>query len=190
MGEWWRGAARGARNAALVAVGTGIGGGLVIGGRLHEGRVGVAGALGWWVTEWSEAGSGRRSEAGSLEAIASGPAIAGAAGRESALAAFEAARRGDRRSQTAVGNAAQALGWATANLVSLVDPDIVVLAGGVIAGGADLLLPRVREIVRSEAQPQIAHDVPVVAAELGEEAAWLGAGKLAVEQRRGQEESP
>jgi glucokinase len=179
MGEWWLGAARGARDAALVAVGTGIGGGLILGGRLHRGRIGVAGAIGWWVTDCAEMGSGRRETHGQLESVASGPAIARAAGRQTADEALQAARQGDPAAVRAVGEAAAALGAAVANLVSLLDPEVVVLAGGVIAGGGDLLLSRVQEIVSREAQPQIAAGVRIVPAALGEEGPWLGAARLA-----------
>ncbi len=65
-----------------------------------------------------------------------------------------------------------------ANLVSLLDPEIVVLAGGVMAGGSDLLLPAIVEIVRQEAQPQMAQGVKIVPAARGDDAAWLGAAKL------------
>lgn len=180
-GEWWCGAARGARHAALIAVGTGIGGGLILDGRLHRGSVGVAGAIGWWVTDWRQGGARTDSDHGWLESLASGPAIARAAGTCTAEGAFSAARSGDDRANAAVAQAAQVLGCAVANLVSLTDPDVVVLAGGVIAGGGDLILPRVREIVAREAQPQMARRVRVVAAELGDEAGWLGAARLAEE---------
>lgn len=180
MGEWWLGAAKGAREAALVAVGTGIGGGLILGGQLHRGRVGVAGAIGWWVTDHSEMGPDRRETHGQLESVASGPAIARAAGKQTADEAFQAARQGDPAAVRAVSEAAAALGAAVANLVSLLDPEVVVLAGGVIAGGSDLLLPRVQEIVSREAQPQIAAGVRIVPAALGEDAPWLGAARLAL----------
>jgi len=179
IGEWWRGAARGARNVALIAVGTGIGGGIILDGRLHRGRVGVAGAVGWWVADWRQAASERRRPDGWLESVASGPAIARAAYRATPEEAFRAAREGDSAAQMAVRRAAEVLGVAAANIATLTDPEIIVLAGGVIAGGADLLLPRIREIVSSEAQPQIASGLRVVTAELGEDAAWLGAARLA-----------
>jgi glucokinase len=179
VGEWWLGAAKGARDAALVAVGTGIGGGLILGGRLHRGRTGVAGAIGWWVTDRAEMGPRRRETHGQLESVASGPAIARAAGRQTADEAFQAARQGDPVAVRAVSEAAAALGAAVANLVSLLDPEVVVLAGGVFAGGGDLLLPRVQEIVSREAQPQIAAGVRIVPAALGEDAPWLGAARLA-----------
>jgi glucokinase len=187
-GEWWLGAARGARDIALVAVGTGIGGGLILGGRLHRGRVGVAGAIGWWVPDYREVREGRSQIQGLLESIAAGPAIARAAGRPTAEEAFQAARQGDPAALRAVGEAAAALGAAVANLVSLLDPEVVVLAGGVIAGGGDLLLPRVQEIARHEAQPQVAAGVHIVAAALGEDAPWLGAARLALDKRRQGEE--
>ncbi len=180
-GEWWCGAARGMSDVALVAIGTGIGGGLILGGRLHRGHVGVAGAVGWWVGDWRQAGLARPPNQGWLECLASGPAIARAAGRATAEEALEAARQGDGRAREAIAQAAEVLGAAVANLVSLVDPEVVVLAGGVIAGGADLLLPRIREIVAGESQPQVARSVRIVAAELGEEAAWLGAARLAAQ---------
>ena len=181
-GEWWCGAARGARDVVLVAVGTGIGGGMILDGRLHRGRVGVAGAVGWW-TSFGGAGlepAPLQEGHGWLESLASGPAIARAAGTTTAEEALAAARRGEPRAQVAVARAAEVLGAAAANLVSLVDPEVVVFAGGVIAGGADLLLPRIREIVAREAQPQVARGVCIVPAELGEDAAWLGAARLAV----------
>jgi len=185
-GEWWLGAARGARDVALVAVGTGIGGGLILDGRLHRGRVGVAGAIGWWVFDCSRVGHSRREGEGLLESVASGPAIARAAGTQDAKEAFEAARQGDGAARRAVDNAATALGAAVASLVSLVDPEVVVLAGGVITGGGDLFLPRVQEIVRHEAQPQMASGVRVVLAELGEDAPWLGGAKLALSDLEGE----
>ena len=181
-GEWWRGAARGRRHAVLIAVGTGVGGGLILDGRLHRGRVGVAGALGWWVADWEQAGAARPESQGWLESLTSGPAIAGAAGRTCAEEAFRAAREGEPAARAAVARAAQALGAAVASLVSLVDPEVAVLGGGVIAGGGDLLLPTIRRLVAAEAQPQM-REVPVAVAELGEDAAWLGAARLAWLQR-------
>jgi len=181
MGEWWRGAARGAQHVALIAVGTGIGGGLLLGGRLHTGHVGVAGALGWWALDRQHAGT-PSSIRGGLESIASGPAIARAAGADTAEAAFHAAREGDPTARTAVANAAHALGLAAADLASLLDPEVIVLAGGVMTGGADLLLPTIQDLVRRVSQPQVARSVRLVPAELGEDAAWLGAAKLAAER--------
>jgi glucokinase len=180
-GEWWLGAARGARDAALIAVGTGIGGGLILDGHLHRGQVGVAGAVGWWITDYREAGRERRDRDGMLESVASGPAIARAAGTETAEEAFQAARRGDPRALRAVEAAARAIGAAAADLAGLLDPAVIVLAGGVIAGGQDLLLPVVREIVRNEAQPHVAAAVRIVPAALGDDAPWLGSAKLALD---------
>jgi glucokinase len=178
MGEWWCGAARGANTVALIAVGTGIGGGLIIDGRLHRGRTGVAGAVGWWLLDPAEVSSSRRGPDGWLESIASGPAIARAAGQPSAEQALRAARDGNSLALSAVSHAAEVLGIAAANIASALDPDVIVFAGGVIAGGADLLLPRIREIVACEAQPQVARGLRLTPAELGEDAAWLGAARL------------
>jgi glucokinase len=86
-----------------------------------------------------------------------------------------------------VERAAAALGSAVANMVSLLDPEVIVLAGGVMIGGADLLLPRIREIVRSQAQPHMAAGVRIVTAELGEDAAWMGAARLALGQLTNEE---
>ena len=186
-GEWWRGAARGTRDAALVAVGTGIGGGIILGGRLHSGRVGIAGAVGWWVLGEAQSGGARMEGQGWLESVASGPAIAEAAGKRTAEEALRAAREGERRAQEAVDRAAAALGSAIANMVSLLDPEVIVLAGGVMVGGTDMLLPRIQEIVKSEAQPHMASGVRIAAAELGEDAAWMGGARLAAGQLTNEE---
>lgn len=188
VGEWWCGAARGTRDAALIAVGTGIGGGLILDGRLHRGRIGVAGAIGWWLLDWHGASAGRRAPAGWLESIASGPAIARAAGKPTSEEALRAAREGDAAARAAIAQAAEVLGVTAANVASMIDPEVIVLAGGVITGAADLLLPRIREIASREAQPQVARVLRVVPAELGEDAAWLGAARLA--QLRAGEEIP
>jgi glucokinase len=159
-------------------------GGLIIDGRLVRGRVGVAGALGWWVPDWRLVGGKRQCSDGWLESFAAGPAIARAAHCATAEEAFALARQGDRRAQVVIAHAAQALGAAVAGLVSLMDPEVVVLAGGVVAGGADLIVPKVQEVIRAEAQPQIAEGVRVAVAELGDHAAWLGAARLAGEEAK------
>jgi glucokinase len=182
VGEWRFGAAQGARSVALVAVGTGIGGGLILDGRLIRGRIGVAGALGWWVPDWRLAGGRRARSDGWLESFASGPAVARAAHCATAQEAFARARQGDRRCQVAIAHAAQALGAAVAGLVSLTDPEVVVLAGGVVTGGGDLIVPRVEDVVRAEAQPRMAESVRVEVAALEDQAAWLGAAWLAGEE--------
>jgi glucokinase len=187
-GEWWRGAARGARDVALLAIGTGIGGGIILGGRLHRGRIGVAGAVGWWIVDRPQVELTRREGEGWLESVASGPAIAKASDKSTAEEAFQAAREGDTAAQEAVERAAAALGAATANLLSLLDPEVIVLAGGVMAGGADLLLPRICQIAAREAQPQIAGAGRIVSAELGEDAAWIGAARLALDSLTDQED--
>jgi glucokinase len=138
------------------------------------------------VPDYEEVGAGRRQIQGLLESIAAGAAIACAAGRSTAEEAFQAARQGDPAALRAVGAAAAALGAAVANLVSLLDPEVVVLAGGVIAGGSDLILPRVQEIVGNESQPQVAAGVRIVAAALGEDAPWLGAARLGMCKSEGE----
>ncbi len=181
LGEWWAGAAKGYQNVAMIIIGTGIGGGLIVDDRLWSGRNRLAGAVGWFplpgpggVDHW--------------EACASGPAIARRAqdliraGRTSELSpdsltakdVFDAARHGDALARQVIHEAAEITGQGIASVISLMNPDIVVL-GGSIGRQGDLLLGTVRRVARRWAQPISAEGLPIVSSTLGEEAGLLGA---------------
>lgn len=171
LGEHWRGAAQGTRNAIGVTIGTGIGGGLVLDGRLYHGSSDCAGEIGHTTIEMN----GRRCACGNygcLEAYASGPAIARRAleaierGAESTLAAlppaqvtaqvvYESATAGDALAREVVQDTAHFLGGAVANLVNVFNPEVVVVCGGVTLAGDSLFVPLRREVARRAFKPAV-----------------------------------
>lgn len=165
LGEWWQGAARRTRDAICVTIGTGIGGGIIIDGRLYHGASSAAGELGHTTID----AGGRRCKCGNygcVEAYASGPAIAARAvealeaGAESALpgmvggdlgritaeTVYDAARGGDALALEVVRDTAVYLGAALANFVNIFNPEIVVVCGGVTLAGESLFRPLQHEV--------------------------------------------
>jgi glucokinase len=179
LGEAWLGAARGLRDVAFVAIGTGIGVGILSGGRVLPGAHGIAGAAGWFALDpaWNEA----YGTSGCWEAESAGPAIARHAGAADAAAAAQAARAGDPRARDAIARAARYCAMGVANLVSLLNPEAVVLGGGVMQGAGDLLLDPIRAGVRRWAQPIAAARCRIELTRLGEDAGLLGAARLALD---------
>lgn len=174
LGEWWVGAARGARHVVGMTIGTGIGGGLVLDGRLFHGASDVAGEVGHATID----PTGRRCACGNygcLEAYASGPAIAErarealASGEASALLAlaggdplaitaatvYEAADAGDTLARVIVRETAGFLGAAVANLLNVFNPEVVVIAGGVTRAGDALFEPLRAEVKRRAFRPAV-----------------------------------
>ena len=164
------GAGRGARDLVCIALGTGVGGGVVIGGRLHLGR-GHAGEIGHTTVDpdGPPCGCGNR---GCLDRMAGADAIAGAAGQPSVAAAAEAARAGDATARAAFAQAGEYVGRVLAGAVVLLWPERIVVGGGVADAG-DLLLEPLRAELRLRAA--VAPEVPVARAELGPYAGAVGA---------------
>jgi glucokinase len=199
LAEHRHGAARGARNALLLTLGTGIGGAVLFEGELYRGRRGGAGELGHVVVD--EDGppcQGKCPNRGCLEVMASGTALVREAGLfarqrpDSALGrAFaesheltgplvtQLALGGDAAARDVIALIGRRLGAGVSGLVNAFDPDVVVIGGGVVAAG-DLLLDPARDEVLRRALPPV-HDTPVVAAHFGEDAGMLGAAVLAHE---------
>jgi glucokinase len=177
LGEAWQGAARGCTDVVFLAVGTGIGAGILSNGRLVRGSGGIAGAVGWFALDprWRE-DYGRM---GSFEAEAAGPALARRAGAASSEEVAEAARRGDPAACRAVDETVKWLAMGTANLISALDPQIVVLGGGLMQA-ADLFLEPLRHAARRWAQPIAARRCRIELTRLGEDAALFGAARLAL----------
>lgn len=175
LAESHLGAGRGARDVLCVVCGTGVGGALVLDGRLHQGVGGRAGEIGHTTVapDGTACSCGNR---GCLELYAGARAIARAAGDETFEATAAAAREGDERALTAVRHAGTALGVALANAVVLLAPERVVVGGGTVAAVGDLLL----EPARAELAARVAAlarppaDL-VVRAELGSYAGAIGA---------------
>jgi glucokinase len=194
LGEWWQGAARGARTVVGFTIGTGIGGGIVIDGKLFHGASDVAGEIGHTTIELN----GRHCKCGNygcLEAYASGPAIATRA-REvlvreesasllpalvdgdldeiTAQTVYDAAQRGDAVAQEVVRDTARYLGAGIASLLNILNPDTVVVAGGVTAAGEALFTPLRAEVRRRAFRPAV-EAVRIVPAELPGTAGVVGA---------------
>jgi glucokinase len=200
LAEWRYGAAAGARDAALLTIGTGIGGGLVAGGALQRGSQGAGAELGHMVVKADGPPcQGNCPNRGCLEAMASGGALARearriarerpgsglgralAGGREiSGPLVTELAHDGDVAAIDALAIIGEWLGVGVCNLVNMLNPDVVVIGGGVIAAG-DLLLEPVRAVVAERALSPAREHVRIVPARFGAESGMLGAAALALE---------
>lgn len=196
LGETWRGAARGCRNAVFIAVGTGLGAGILADGRIIRGAGGVAGSIGWLSMErpWKR----EYSRCGSFETHASGEGIARSArrlvlrnsayrgilrdkspDRITARDVFAAYDRQDPVAVTVLDRCVKLWGMAAADFVSIFNPEIIVFGGGVF-GPATRFLDRIRDEASLWAQPVSMARVRFVASALGDVAGLIGAGKLAM----------
>jgi glucokinase len=192
------GAARGATDALLLTIGTGIGGGVIADGELYHGATGAAGELGHVVVDLNGPRcQGNCPNHGCVEAMASGTALAreGLAAAQSApdsvlgklleagklvdgRAVTDAALAGDEVARGVVADAGRYLGVALASLANSFEPSVIVIGGGVSAVG-DLLLEPARAELRSRALTPMDR-IPVVGAELGPEAGMIGAATMAL----------
>jgi glucokinase len=172
LAELRLGAGRGASDMICVALGTGVGGGVVIGGRLHLG-LGHAGEIGHTTVDPDGplCGCGNR---GCLDRMASAASIAAAAGCGSVAEAFAAARRGDEGAIAAFERAGEYVGRVLAGAIVLLWPERVIVGGGVAEAG-ELLLGPIRAEIRRRACVAPVDAIAVVAAELGAPAGAVGA---------------
>jgi glucokinase len=200
LAEHRAGACRGASEAVVITIGTGIGGGLVLRGELYRGAIGAGAELGHTVIDLDGPRcQGNCPNRGCVEALASGTALEREALRiagerpESGLArALEATRAltgplvtelahdGDEAAIDAVALIGSRLGVAIASFVNIFNPQVVVVGGGVIAAG-ELLLEPARAEVAARALPPSRDEVQIVAARFGVEAGMIGAAALAFE---------
>jgi glucokinase len=178
LAELRLGAGRGASDLVCIALGTGVGGGVVIGGRVHLG-LGHAGEIGHTTVDPDGplCGCGNR---GCLDRMASAESIAAAAGCASVAAAAEAARAGDAAAVAAFARAGEYVGRVLAGAIVLLWPERVVVGGGVADAGELLLAPLRAEIARRAAVAPVDR-IAVVPAELGTHAGAIGAALWAAE---------
>jgi glucokinase len=176
-GERWLGVARGLNDVVFLAVGTGIGAGIISGGRLIRGAHDISGAVGWFALNPERRDIYR--EVGCWEAEAAGPALARRIGARSAEEVVAKARAGDAAAKKAVEESALYLGMGMANIVSILNPEMIVLGGGLMQA-ADLFLGPIRRIVAQWAQPVAAKQVRIEVTQLGEDAGLVGAARLAL----------
>jgi len=169
-----------------LTVSTGVGGGVILDGRVFRGRTGNGGELGHVTVDWHGRlckGCGRR---GCLEAYASGTSIAERA-REAGLAVESAsdvaaaARSGDAIAERVWAETCEALACGVASIANVYEPERVVIGGGVSREGEQLLGP-VRERVRAEVIEPVARSLEVVAAEFGDTVGVVGAAAVAFER--------
>lgn len=187
LGESWTGSAAGTESSLLVAFGTGVGGSFVVAGHPLLGHRYVGGHVGHFASPYAihegDAVPCVCGGSGHVEAIASGPAIREAyvrlGGQESASDArgvFALAAASDATAIKAVGMGAAAAGQAVGGLVNILDPEVVVVSGGLSDAGAPWWRPMERAL-RAELLPALA-GIPVLPAKLGNAAAMVGAGRL------------
>ncbi len=178
LAESRMGAGRGARTMALVTLGTGIGGGLIIDGMLHLGT-GTAGEIGHQTVleDGPMCGCGNR---GCTEALAQAKAITTAAGKATVEEVFAGAVAGDERCIAAVDQATRALGIAIANIVNVLAPDRVVVGGGMAAAG-NIILEPLRANVMEHARMLPPERIEIVLAQLGPLAGGIGAALAGAE---------
>ena len=197
LAEYLYGAARGARNVVMLTIGTGIGGGLILGGEVYRGSTGAGAELGHTVIDMNGPRcQGNCPNRGCVEALASGTALGregraaaerepgsalgklAAAGKEiDGRAVTEAALAGDDTSIEAFDLIGSRLGVALSSFANIFEPDMIVIGGGVIAAGDLLLEPARRELGARALAPM--NRVPVVEAELGNDAGMIGAAAMA-----------
>ncbi|WP_327174119.1 ROK family protein [Streptomyces sp. NBC_01335] len=185
--EHWQGAARGHDNALCMVVSTGVGGGLVLGGRLHPGPTGNSGHIGHISVDLDgdPCPCGAR---GCVERIASGPNIArralesgwlpGPDQDATARAVAAAAKAGDPVAQASFDRAAQALAAGIAATATLVEIDIAVIGGGV-AGAGDVLFAPLRRALADYATLSFVRNLTVTPAVMGNDAGLVGAAAAA-----------
>ncbi|MFD7388454.1 ROK family protein [Streptomyces sp. NPDC059852] len=191
--EHWQGAAQGHDNALCMVVSTGVGGGLVLGGRLHPGPTGNAGHIGHISVDLDGdlCPCGSR---GCVERIASGPNIArraldggwrpGPDGDTSAAAVAAAAREGDPVAVASFERAARALAAGIAATATLVEIDIAVIGGGVGKAG-DVLFTPLRKALADYATLSFVRSLTVAPARMGTDAGLVGAAAAALAGRTG-----
>jgi glucokinase len=146
LGEFHRGAGRGTRNMVYITWSTGVGGGLIIDGKLHGGGHGTAGEVGHMIID-PNGPLDNCGQRGCLEAMAGGASLARETGHPAAEL-FNAARNGDAHARMVVERAARYMGLALISLTNVIDPELFVMGGGVTRSWS-LVQPTMIETLRS-----------------------------------------
>ena len=203
LGEWWQGAGQGVSTLVGVTLGTGIGGGIVLDGKVFHGISDVAGEVGHMTID----STGRRCKCGNygcLEAYASGPAIAaraveglqsgepsllpsmvrGELARITAETVYEAIVAGDDYAKEVMRDTAKFLGTGIGNLINILNPGMVVISGGVTRAGDRLLEPLKKE-VRRRAFSHASENCQIVTSSLGSMVGVIGAACMFRQERFG-----
>lgn len=199
LGEHWRGVAKGVDNMVFVKIGTGIGSGIIVNGRLHRGTQGCAGDFGHICVD-PEGPICSCGNNGCLETMAAAPAIVLEAercvrkgesqvlsetledqGELTAKDVGEAARRSDYCALSIIRSSGRLIGETLASAVNVLNPSMVVIGGGVSHIG-NTLLAEIRSAVYQRSLPLATRNLPIVMSELDEIAGVVGASVMAAEQ--------
>jgi glucokinase len=197
VGEMWLGAARGCRDVISVTLGTGVGGGVILDGKLWRGSHGSAGEIGHTTVDPFSGLKCKCGNTGCLELFASATAIVRMTRENLALFSepgfpesrlkseeltaakvYEAGRDGDELALAVFRRFGMYLGIGLANLINLIDPQIIVISGGAV-NGWDLFAPEMYRQVDERAFRTTAQQVKIARAECGDNAGLLGAARLA-----------
>jgi glucokinase len=197
-GEIWKGSAQGCRDAVYLGVGTGIGAGIIINGEILHGAHDIAGAVGWMAL--SRPFESRYTVCGNFEYYASGEGIARQAaeylekhteyegdlrrpgqGKITTQDVFNARKKGDLPASRIIDLAIEYWGMASANLVSIFNPEKIIFGGGVF-GPASELIPAIRQEAEKWAQPISIKQVTFELSALAGDAGVFGAAWLAMKQ--------
>ncbi|MGF6950067.1 glucokinase [Neobacillus sp. B4I6] len=201
IGEMWKGAGKGAKSLICVTLGTGVGGGIIVNGEIVHGVNGAGGEIGH-ITSVAKGGSPCNcGKSGCLETVASATGIVSLAQKElsftdctsklrdfyeenktlTAKKVFDAANEGDEIAKKIIQQVVYHLGLALANLANGLNPEKIVLGGGVSKAGGTLLGPLKQEFI-SFAFPRVAQGVEIVTATLGNNAGVIGGAWLVKEK--------
>jgi glucokinase len=191
VGEHWRGVARGVNNFVFMALGTGVGSGVFIDGNLYRGRNGAAGEVYKMNIDWQTwdqdfpdtgqfesfvSGMGIAAEGRKALAVPSRAEAGGLAEERDAYFVFEAFHQGSAEARAVLGKTFVMLGVGIANVVAILDPDLIVLGGGIAKGAPEFMLPIVEEVVR-RIQPT---PPPITLSSLEDKAQTYGAIRAAL----------
>ncbi|NJK65828.1 MAG: ROK family protein [Microcoleus sp. CSU_2_2] len=176
LGEAWLGAGKHFKNLILLTLGTGVGGAIILDGKLFSGHLGAAGELGLIAInpDGPECNSGNR---GSLEQYVSVQAIRRETGLEP-LELANLAKSGDANALKFWCDYGRYLGIGLASIIYILTPEAIIIGGG-ISAGAEFFLPAIREEIERRVLPSSREDLQLLVAELGNQAGIVGAAKLA-----------
>lgn len=195
LGEAWKGAAAGAKNVVLVTLGTGVGGGIIVNGRIVSGHHGAGGEVGHAAMDHNETESCNCGNKGCLEQVASATGIVRVAQKElaacsddsvlrdlkhiSAKNVLDAFKDGDPVAVRIMDKVGDTLGGALAVFSCVVDPETIVVGGGVSKAGQPLI-DCIQKFYKKYAFP-LCKETPIVTAKLGNDAGIYGAARLVLQ---------
>ena len=194
VGEMWQGAARGCRDVVSVTLGTGVGGGVILGGKLWRGSHGSGGEIGHTTVDPFSGLKCKCGNTGCLELFASATAIVRMTQETlssfpdtslkcdelTAEKVYDAGKQGNELALAVFKRFGMYLGIGLANLINLIDPEIIVITGGVV-NGWDLFADEMYRQVEERAFRTTAQQVKIAKAECGDNAGLLGAARLALQ---------